>query len=130
MYKDGPFPSWSLLSLLPSSFFFPIPSSMIILLYAILIFAMFTNFLKTHENCRTLLQSACALPAGCQNGRHRSHLVICYSNSCSQTFQKLMETVKPYYNPHARCRLAAKMGGTDLIVLYAIRILEFFTKFF
>ena len=36
-----------------------------------------------------------------------------------------MKTVEPYYNPHARCRLAAKMGGTDLIVLYAILIFEF-----
>ena len=52
----------------------------LILLYAILIFVMFTNFLKTHENCKTPLQSACAVPAGCQNGRHRSHRVICYSN--------------------------------------------------
>ena len=40
-----------------------------------------------------------------------------------------MKIVKPYYNPHARCRLAAKMGGTDLIVLYAILIFEIFTKF-
>ena len=40
-----------------------------------------------------------------------------------------MKTVEPYYNPHARCRLAAKMGGTDLIVLYAILIFEMFIEF-